>query len=105
LLDREAGKGNERTIRSIANGASMTIYPNPAYHNFSLQIAEGKPGRVTVRAFNLLGESTWQKSYQLDGINQVYSIDTQSWMTGMYDIQVLFEDGSMLSQQLELYRP
>jgi len=70
----------------------LLIYPNPAKKTVQLGIRSKDHGQVYVKTISPLGTVIYQRNYPVVEGQQTYMIDCKNWASGIYYVQVVFQD-------------
>ncbi|MEL6822992.1 MAG: T9SS type A sorting domain-containing protein, partial [Calditrichota bacterium] len=98
-LNTTTGLGDPMLATSV--DLSMTVYPNPSNSDVNLSFAN-LTGRYQVDIYNVLG----MKVYEGGGESERYSINTNRFASGIYFVQVRFDNlrNQILRQKLYIQK-
>jgi len=88
------------TKKSVAANGTLTITPQPFMEQFELNFQAVTNSTIQLQIINLLGQTVYTQSWEVNaGLNQL-SIPTGDWQSGSYCLQIM-ENGQMVkSEQL-----
>ena len=75
---------------TITNNLNFNIYPNPAHGNLNIKLDDMTSGEALIRIFDMSGRQVYTHSTA----NQLTTINTSGWATGMYHIVLSYNNGS-----------
>jgi hypothetical protein len=79
-------EGDENGRKLMEEDAAIQVYPNPATDYFMLDISKYEQKMVSFSVYDANGKLVYQENEQSD--NQLYSVPTGSWPSGVYSIIV-----------------
>ncbi len=82
----------------------VTVYPNPAVDNFSIDFYSATEQEVTIEVFNLLGERVFLQQYELPSVsyNSLKVGDATRWRNGGYVIRLQSEKETSYRRVIKL---
>jgi len=92
IINRCSVTGNLNEISSEQN--DLIIYPNPADEQIRFDLPEGD---YSLRIFNSIG----QRVFDLDGVNNLTTVDVREFRNGIYTIQVTNKKASLVSKWIK----
>lgn len=75
---------------------SAALYPNPGADKFYLKLNESKNKVYQIDIFNQIGERLSTYLFQQDLDNGIYTINTQTYPTGYYQVRIMDEQGNIM---------
>ena len=103
LIDPEAwliSKNNStQKISEASTGVGKTdIYPNPVTGPLTLYMHDYKATTATVQVFNAAGQRVYLNNVALINGNEIFTIDTKPWASGMYTVDVRAGESRQVQQ-------
>jgi pregnancy-associated plasma protein-A/type IX secretion system substrate protein len=89
---------------TAAPGNSMTVFPNPAKDEVTVNVRSIGSETVRLRVFNAQGAILMNTGYTLEGGAQQFSLDCSTWAAGLYFLKAIFQEGKSISQSLMIER-
>lgn len=68
--------------------SSVSIYPNPATNTFNLDLKDVKGEKVIVSIISMMGQTTFNKVYEVSGGQLLESIDVSNMANGVYTVDI-----------------
>lgn len=93
----EAKTAVETANSNSPNTPDITLYPNPANHQFQIHIPTVKGEVLTLVVYNLMGEIIYQETLQNDAVN--VTVHTTQFPEGMYSVQLYSGEGVMVHEK------
>ena len=81
--------GIDHPEESISNPGIISVYPNPARTEFSVQIAVNDPGPVAIEIYNLLGLKVISSTHEISRGVQTITIPADELPNGSYFIRLM----------------
>lgn len=77
-------KVNTVSLNEMGNGGTVSIYPNPATNNLSLQFDKAMTGDYSIDIINLTGQKVYNRSVRINNTNSVQLNLSNPPIPGMY---------------------
>lgn len=85
---------------------NLTAYPNPVENEVMFRLDNVPSGKYTIKIYNILGSSVWQKQYNVHADNKLIWENLQDLRKGTYLLSLIDENNVTLStQRLIVIRP
>lgn len=89
------------TLNSKASGTALRGLPNPFTGNFTLEYQSAQKAVVTVRVSDINGQVKLMKQFAVSsGKNTMLVSGTSGWKSGIYMVQVLAENGGVVTGKI-----
>jgi len=86
-------------IKSIQD-IYLQINQNPVFNNAEISVFSNSETIADIVIFNTRGQKVFNKNLQLNADENIVSIACSDWTNGVYFVQILCEDGTVLSNKL-----
>jgi len=80
--------------------ASLSVYPNPASSSVHVSFENGTEGEVTMKLFDVNGRTVFVQHQSEASGNVNEQIDLSALNAGVYALQIITADGSVLNQSI-----
>jgi hypothetical protein len=87
-----------------AEDIEVSIYPNPAQNNSSVELNLVKDDAVTITVLSVMGQVVFTQTLSnLQAGKQTVSLNTENWATGIYNVNISTSNGNV-SRKLEVIK-
>jgi len=83
-----------------ADEVNFNVYPNPASSNVHVSFENGTEGEVMIRLFDVNGKTVFVQHQNEASGNVNEEIDLSGLNTGVYQLQIITADGSVMNQSI-----
>src|SRR5262249_44645485 len=85
---------------STSDQEALTIYPNPASKELTVNFSNGVEGKVMIRLYDVSGKLMLaMETSAIAGMNQ-QKLDLNLFPAGLYTLQITMADGSIKNQKV-----
>lgn len=84
------------SVNDLANTISISAYPNPATDIVRLDMTNVSTGDYAINVFDISGRRLLQNQIAINNNTYSFTLNTQTWVAGVYYVQVLSENGSQV---------
>jgi hypothetical protein len=91
-----------RKSLDFANYPEISVYPNPAENNFSVEFISGSGKEVRIELYDATGKKVLTRQYKNTEPGQKMDLELQGLRNGIYSLN-LFTDGYLISKKLVKY--
>lgn len=94
---------NNQSIKTNHNNLvenNIKIYPNPIKHNLTIKIDYPLQEKVMLKIMNSVGQIVYAKEVLTNNASNIFNINSTSWHSGMYVVQILNNNKILFTQQL-----
>ncbi len=90
-------------VPGIKNGAKMSVYPNPAKNEFTVELPGNNDAQL-ITMYTVTGQQVYEHKFNPTENSQLTSINTRNFLDGVYFLKVIMNDGSTLVQKIDIVK-